>query len=181
MRFSAFPILGFAALSLLTTGCAGHAEFNKIKALIQDEKNEFTSQVVTNITQVLSLYGFALDLKEFSKLDDVYTEDTVVDLGRGPINGLEALKRYYITSAGNTTTQHSSQNVYVYDVTETSASALSDAVAVFFRQGPTYPGSNILLLNNNDTLTFYERFSDKLSRGDDGLWRISARVLTILV
>lgn len=182
MRFSAFSILGFATLSLLVNRCAGgHTQSNRIKALIQDQKNEFTSQAITNITQVLSLYGFVLDLKEFTALDYVYTKDCVVDLGRGPIYGLEALTKYYLNAAGNTTTFHASQNVYVADVTEDTASALSDAIAVFFRQGPTFPGSNILISGYNDTLTFYERFEDELSRGGDGFWRISKRTLTILV
>lgn len=74
-----------------------------------------------------------------------------------------------------------SANVYVSNITETTASAKSDAIVTRFGQGPKRPGTNILVLNNTQIQTYYERFEDKFVKERDGQWKIKARNLTIIV
>ena len=142
---------------------------------------ETRTDIITAITQTLSLYGLALDLKRLDDLKSVYTEDAVANLGRGPIKGRAALLEYYNNAQGNIPTHHVACNVYVKEIRKNRANVTSDAVAVLFGQGPTYPGTNILLLSHKQIEAFYERFDDEFVKGDDGLWRIQKRELTLIV
>ena len=160
---------------------ADSLEKSKINALLTLEKEGFDAISTVNITQVLSIYGYALDGKNYSALQDVYTDDVVANVATSPIIGLPALVRYYTETLGNIKTFRSSSSVLVFDITDTTATALSEGVAVYFGRGKPYLNTTVPLLSADDFLTFYERFEDKFTRGQDGLWKISERQLTILV
>lgn len=177
MRISFTSVAGFAALSLLT-GVCGHLSPAQVP---MEGLLESHTDIITAITQTLSLYGLALDLKKLDDLKNVYTEDVVANLGRGPIKGLPALLDYYTKAQGKIPTHHVAGNVYVQNITRTTAKVTSDAVATLFGDGPKYPGTDILVLSFDQIETFYERFEDEFVKGADGKWRIKKRDLTILV
>lgn len=176
MRVSS--IAGFAALSLLTTVCGSPVlQAQNALGLIPQPPAE----IIAAITQTLSLYGLALDLKHLDDLKSVYTDDAVANLGRGPISGLPALLDYYKKAQGEIPTHHVAGNVYVSEITPLTAKVQSDALATLFGKGPTYPGTDILLLSHDNIEAFYERFDDQFVRGLDGQWRIKKRELSLIV
>lgn len=177
MRISFTSAAGFAAFSLLT-GVWGHPNPAQVpmQGLLQS-----STEIIADITQTLSLYGLALDLKKLDDLKDVYTQDAVANLGRGPIKGLPALLDYYTKAQGKIPTHHVAGNVYVHEITRTTAKVTSDAIATLFGNGPTYPGTDILVLSHDQIEAFYERFDDEFVKGLDGKWRIKKRDLTLIV
>lgn len=179
MHISFSSILGFATLSLLTSVCAVPIS-DPQKSLGRLRKISET-KTITAINQKLSLYGFALDYNELDLLTDVYAEDVVANLGRGPIYGREKLVEYYTHSQGKIPAHHMSTNVYVSNITATTATVKSDALVTMFGQGPNYPGSDIVVLKHDQLEVFYERFEDHFVKEHDGEWRIKTRELTILV
>lgn len=180
MRISFTSVAGFAAWSLLTSVCAD-GSLNRLNQVPMELSAQSHTEIITAITQTLSLYGLALDLKRLDELKNVYTDDAVANLGRGPINGLPALLDYYQKAQGKIPTHHVGGNIYVTDITKHTAKVTSDAVATLFGDGPRYPGTNILLLSFDQVEAFYERFDDEFVRGPDGLWRIKKRELTLIV
>ncbi|MCJ1422167.1 hypothetical protein MMC29_000046 [Sticta canariensis] len=171
-------ILGFATLSLLTSVCAGPISIVQRSLGLPWKASE--TETITAINQKLSLYGLALDTKKFNLLKDVYTADCVVNLGLGPIYGLDKLLDYETKNQGKIPAHHFAANVYVSNITETSATVTSDAIATRFGQGPKYPGTDILVLKHDQLQAFYERFEDKFVKERDGQWRIKTRDLTII-
>ena len=179
MHITFSTILQFATLSLLTSVCASPIS-NSQKSLGLLPK-PFQTETITTINQKLSLFGFALDYKELDLLKDVYAEDVVANLGRGPIYGRDKLLEYYTSSQGKIPAHHIGTNVYVSDITLTTATVKSDALVTMFGQGPKYPGTDIVVLKHDQLEVFYERFEDKFVKELDGEWRIKSRELTILV
>lgn len=114
MCFSLPAILSFSTVALL--GCvsaAGSLENSKINALLTLEKEGFDAISTVNITQVLSLSGYALDGKNYSALQYVYTDDVVANVATSPIIGLPALVRFYTKTLGNIKTFRSSSSALV--------------------------------------------------------------------
>lgn len=177
MRISFTSVAGFTALSLLS-GVYAHVSLAQVPMELAAQSH---TEIIIAITQTLSLYGLALDLKNWDDLNSVYTENAVANLGRGPIKGRPALLDYYKKNQGNVPTHHVSGNIYVKSITQTTAKVTSDAVATLFGDGPKYPGTNILLLSHEQIEAFYERFDDEFVKGADGLWRIKKRELTLIV
>lgn len=177
MHISFTSVAGFAALSLFT-GVYGHLSPAQVpmQGLIESH-----TDIIAAVTQTLSLYGLALDLKKLDDLKNVYTEDAEANLGRGPIKGRQALLDYYTKAQGKIPTHHVAGNVYVHDITRTTAKVTSDAIATLFGDGPKYPGTDILLLAHDQIEAFYERFDDEFVKGADGKWRIKKRELTLIV
>ncbi|MCJ1424692.1 hypothetical protein MMC29_002580 [Sticta canariensis] len=180
MHISFSNILQFATLSLLTSVCASPISNSQKSLGLLPNPFESKTDTITAINQKLSLYGFALDYKELDLLKDVYAEDVVANLGRGPIHGREKLLEYYTNSQGKIPAHHFSSNVYVSDITSTTATVKSDALVTLFGEGPKYPGSDIVVLKHDQLEVFYERFEDKFVKERDGEWRIKTRELTIL-
>lgn len=172
-------IVGFATLSLLTGVCA--SPISNVQKSLDFFRKDSEAETISAINQKLSLYGFALDYKKLDLLKDVYTKDAVANLGRGPIVGRDKLLEYYTNAQGKIPTHHIGTNVYVSNITETTAFVQSDALATLFGQGPKYPGTDILLLKHDDVEAFYERFEDKFVKERDGQWRIKFRELTLIV
>lgn len=128
------------------------------------------------MTQLLSLFGQALDNKDFNALGDVFTDDGVVDQGGGfVINGLPAIEQFYRTAFQNASiaTQHTSHTVYGCNFTTKTASSTSYADARYFgpavvkRQGFLFP---------NTSAVYREKFVNQYVRTEGKNWKI-ARVL----
>ena len=181
MHISFSSILGFTTLSLLTSVCADSISIARKSLGHQGKASD--AETITAINQKLSLYSLALDLKEIYLLKEVYTEDVVVDLGLGtpPTIGLDKVLALETTAQGTIPAHHVSANVYVSNITQTTASVKSDAIVTRFGQGPKRPGTNILVLNSSQIQTYYERFEDKFVKERDGEWKIKTRNLTIIV
>lgn len=179
MRLSFVSSVGVVALSLFSGGVGAYGNVRDQQPI--QVLPESRASIIADISQTLSLYGLALDTKTLDDLKDVYTEDAVADLGRGPIKGLPALLDYYKNAQGKIPTHHVAGNVYVTNITQHSATVKSDALATLFGNGPKYPGTNILLLAFDQVEAFYERFDDEFVKGSDGKWRITTRKLSLIV
>lgn len=177
MRISLTSVTGFAAMSLLTSV---YARVGQAQVPIQLE-DQTDAEIITAITQTLSLNGLALDLKNFDDLNSVYTDDAVANLGRGPIEGLPAIVDYYKKAQSSNPTHRVAGNVYVKDITQDSAKVTSDSIETHFGDGPKYPGTDVLLLQHDQIEAFYGRYDDEFVKGDDGVWRIQKRQLTLIV
>lgn len=165
--------LGLLAISLLASIClgTGSAEISPYPKLSAD------SETTIEVTQILSLFGFLLDTKNFSALNYVFTDDVVVDsrplsgtATGNPSTGLASLEKFYERVYFNQTTQHVSESVLVYDLAQTTAKAVSYQSVVYFGQGALL----------GQIATFYEKLDDDLVKVD-GSWRISARTLILFV
>lgn len=167
MRFSLSALLGLSTVSLLFSTVLGHDITDKSLNKTLLYKVETTVQ----ITEILSLYGFLLDTRDFSLFNLVYTDDVVANVATPPITGLPALVKLYkdlFTNQGPTI--HASQNVLVYDVTATNAKAGSYNTVTYFGTGSLA----------GQIVTYYERFQDVFTKVD-GTWKISERTLTLYV
>lgn len=143
-------------------------------------RNDDLLTVVT-ATQVLSLFGIALDTKQFANLGEVFAEGAVLsEVGGNKVTGLPAIVDFYTSAFQNASiiTQHKSDTVFVYDLTKKTAKAISYANAVYF--GPPALNRGGFLFRNN-SVNFYERFDDNFVRGPGGGWKISQRNLTVVV
>lgn len=183
MQISLSSIIGFSAIAILTgLVSTSSLEKDKIHAIIEDRKEIFDAISTVNITQTLSLYGFALDGKNYSALEYVFTRDAVVREVSSSVVGLSELEKFYEQTLGNIKTLHTSANVLVFNITDKKATALSDEVVVYFgNSNRFFKNTTIPVLDSTSTLTFFERFEDQFRRGDDGIWRIWERQQTTLV
>lgn len=168
--YSSFPLL------LLLFVNIGSSQNNLSGRLRNDDL-----LTVATATQLLSLFGIALDIKQFANLGEVFAEEaTLTEVGGNKVIGLPAIVDFYTTAFQNESivTQHKSDTVFVYDLTKKSAKAISYANAVYF--GPPVEDRYGFLFRNN-SVNYYERFDDNFVRGPGGGWRISQRKLTIVV
>ena len=130
------------------------------------------TDAVIAITQGLSLYGLAIDTKNFTALKSAFTSDIVANVPPVPIIGLTNYESFLAGDLGPLKTQHITSNVFVYNITERTAKSTSYQQAVHI-------GSGKLL---GQIVTFYERFDDVWRRDlMDGSWKISERTLSIFV
>ena len=137
---------------------------------------------VVSITQLLSLFSISLDLKDFSALRNVFAPDAVLTGGGGadPITGIAAIEAFYTTTFQNQSlkTQHTSDTVYGYNFTDTTASSTSYATVAYF--GPAILERGGFLFPNT-SVVFRERFDSEYTKNADGALRISQQALTLLV
>lgn len=140
-----------------------------------------TSDIITlsSITQLLSLFSISLDKKDFSALRSVFSP-TAALLGNGdPITGIDAIVDFYTTVFQNATlkTEHTSDTVYGYDFTKTTAKSTSYATAVYFGPEILERGGGFF---SNTSVVFRERFENEYVKEKGAGWRISSQLLTIL-
>ena len=176
MQTSLVLSLCLAALSMLSDIANGQGGSELVPS-------EDTKTVVA-ATQLFSLFGIALDIKQFDLLGNVFTDDIVLSGSAGnaadPITNLADAIEFYTTQFENASivTQHKSDTVFVYDTSKTTARAISYANAVYFGE-PKFERGGALF--RNETANFYERFDDLLVKSPKSGWKISQRNLTIVV
>ena len=130
------------------------------------------TDAIVAITQGLSLYGLAIDTKNFTALAGAFTSDIVANVPPLPITGLAKYESFLAADLASLKTQHITSNVFAYNIAEGTAESISYQQAVHI-------GSGKLL---GQVVTFYERFDDVWRRDLlDGSWKISERTLNIFV
>lgn len=130
------------------------------------------TDAVVAITQGLSLYGLAIDTKNFTALAGAFTSDIVANVPPLPITGLAKYESFLAADLAPLKTQHITSNVFAYNIAGGTAESVSYQQAVHI-------GSGKLL---GKIVTFYERFDDVWRRDQvDGSWKISERTLSIFV
>jgi len=125
------------------------------------------------ITQLLSLFSQCLDNKDFNALGDVFADNVVLDQGGGfVVNGLPAIEQFYRTAFQNASiaTQHTSDTVYGYNFTATTASSTSYANARYF--GPAVVNRRGFLFPNQSA-TYREKFVNQYVRTEGKNWKIA--------
>ncbi|KAL8706256.1 MAG: hypothetical protein Q9201_000693 [Fulgogasparrea decipioides] len=162
--FAVFSVILTSVFLPLTGGA-----FNPSSASVS------ASDAVTlaSITQLLSLFSLLLDIKDFDALSNVYTNDAViVDAAAKPLTGLPAIKDFYRNTFQNASliTQHTSNTVYGYNFSSTTASSVSYAEAVYF--GPAVLEREGYLFSNS-SVVFREKFENDYVKESGGAWKIS--------
>ena len=130
------------------------------------------TDAIVAIAQGLSLYGLAIDTKNFTALAGAFTSDIVANVPPLPVTGLAKYESFLAADLAPLKTQHITSNVFAYNIAEGTAESISYQQAVHI-------GSGKLL---GQVVTFYERFDD-VWRKDlvEGSWKISERTLSIFV
>ncbi|KAG6988574.1 hypothetical protein G7Y79_00071g097450 [Physcia stellaris] len=108
------------------------------------------TDAITAITQGLSLYGLAIDTKNFTALEGAFTDDMVANVPPVPVIGLANYESFLAEDLVPLKTQHITSNVFVYNIRERTARSTSYQQAVHIGSG------NLL----GQIVTFYERFDD---------------------
>ncbi|KAL8947980.1 MAG: hypothetical protein Q9222_005788 [Ikaeria aurantiellina] len=165
-----FPSLLTPALALFsTTAQAQLANYGGFTP-----KNPTDAMTIGAIHNVLALFNYALDSKNFDALRDVYTDDIVARVAREPTNDIESLIKFYNgTALGDVVTQHTAHTIFVYDLGPQSAKSISYANALYFSK----IGEGQFFARDVDT--FYERYDDVWARQRDGGWKIRERSINI--
>ncbi|KAL8856141.1 MAG: hypothetical protein Q9178_007266 [Gyalolechia marmorata] len=138
---------------------------------------------ITAINQLLALFSISLDLKTFSDLSSVFAPNVQFFDRSGPggasIDGLPALLDFYTTIFGNASfqTQHTSDTVYAYDFTNTTAKSISYAEVAYFGPAVFERGGGSFV---NSSVIFRERLESDYVKLREG-WRVKTLSLTILV
>lgn len=130
------------------------------------------TDAIAAITQALSLYGIAIDTKNFTALSGVFTSDVVALVAPTPINNLAQYESFLASDLAPFKTQHITDNVFVYDIADGAAKSISYQQAVYFGSG-NFTGQIV---------TYYERFDDVFSKNlADGSWKSAKRSINIFV
>ena len=128
-----------------------------------------------NIRNKLSLYAIAIDKDDFNTLDQVFTQDVLIDYkypGGPTLNGLPAAKEYFTKALTGFNTQHTVSTITVEKGPEGDAEAISTAYIVGW-----YLGQESL---TGQAATIHGYYEDEwVKKGKDYLSR--KRTLTIFV
>ena len=117
-----------------------------------------------DITQLLNLYGHVIDLREWERLEELFTEDLVfdsTDTGGERVLGLARLRARWMAS-GRHPLAHHATNILIWDDPDGTVRAQSKGIGVGFR-------------GRVGTLTY----RDVLRRTPQG-WRIAERTATLV-
>ncbi|KAL8668075.1 MAG: hypothetical protein Q9202_000053 [Teloschistes flavicans] len=163
--------ISFAASALALFGLASSQLANYSSFTARTPTDAMT---ISSIHNVLALFNYALDSKNFEALRDVYTTDIVARVARVPTNDLDSLIKFYNgTALGDVVTQHTAHTIFVYDLQQESAKSISYANALYFSK---VQNGQIFA---RDVDTFYERYDDVWQRQKDGRWLIKERSINI--
>ncbi|KAL8729176.1 MAG: hypothetical protein Q9166_004915 [cf. Caloplaca sp. 2 TL-2023] len=145
-------ILPFAGMKSQMSNYSGFTSSNPTDAI-----------AIGSIHNVLALFNYALDTKNFDALRDIYTTDAIAKVARVPTSDLESLIEFYNgTALGDVFTQHIAHTVFVYAITHDTAKSISYANALYF--SPIEEGK----IFARDVDVLYERYDDswvKLTNG----------------
>lgn len=162
MHFSIQSLLGLSLLSLLASTC--HARPDLTRSLITNVS--FTTDIV-EINQLYNLLGLCIDDKALNEcFPYIFTEDVAYNTPRDRYSTLPVLIERSRIQLANRTTLYTPVNLFVFDITSTTAKVVTDLVVTYF-------GTRNLTTTLANT---YTRFNDTLvKRG--GLWKISSRTV----
>lgn len=152
MHFSIPTLLGLSCLPLLaSTGLA-----------TTYPASTDNTEAIVEINQFLSNYSHILDDKKYSDLSYILTEDAVFHLPNFNYSTRAIAEQRFSAEYLNKITLHTSANVFVYDISTTTATVLTDAVLTYFGQG------NL----TGQFFTNYNRIKYAMIK-ENGSWRIS--------
>ena len=141
-----------------------------------------TSQEVVAVDAIrntLAQYPFAIDGRNYDRLDQVFAETAVVNYSApvGVLSGLPAIKTIGDSLAMFNRTHHSYGTQYIKMCSPTSAISITYYTASHFltpELGPAFaPDTQVLYA--------YGQYQDTLAKQDDGTWRITYRNLVYQV
>lgn len=125
MRFSIPSFLGLSCLSLLaSTGLA---------ATIPRSHDD--TEIIVDIYQLFNNYSRILDDKSYADLSYILTEDAAFYLPTFNYTSRATAESRYESEFLNKTTLHTVENIFVYDITSTSASVVGDGITTYFGTG----------------------------------------------
>lgn len=122
MRFSISSLLGLSLLA--TTGLA-----NPVSRSSDD------TAAIVEIHQLLNHYSQILDDKTYSDLSSVLIEDAVFHLPTLNYTGRATAETRYASEFEGKITLHTVENVYVSNITTTTATVVGSGVTIYFGQG----------------------------------------------
>ncbi|MCJ1463160.1 hypothetical protein MMC07_001765 [Pseudocyphellaria aurata] len=152
MRFSVPSFLGLSCLSLLaSTGLAW--------GLPTSNSN---TDVIVEIYQLINNYSIILDDKTYSDLSQIITDDAVFVLPTLTYSTRATAESRYESEFENKTTLHTVQNLFVSNITPTTANVTGDGVTTYFGSG-NYSGQSLVQWSR----IYYVVIKD------DGSWKIN--------
>lgn len=178
LSFTRFLTLGFLPQIILSQSIT-NATDDPTNALSESPQFDVVPPYLTGdtdaivaITQAISLYGLALDTKNFTALSGAFTSNVNASVTTSPITSLAQYESFLASDLAPYKTQHISFNVFAYDIINGTAKSISYQQAIYFGSG------NL----TGQVVTYYERFFDNWVKDlTDGSWKIVRRVLTIFV
>ncbi|KAG7004480.1 hypothetical protein G7Y79_00025g057660 [Physcia stellaris] len=176
LSFARFLALGLLPRIILSQGIT-NATDDPTNALSESPQFDVVPPYLTGdtdaivaITQGLSLYGLALDTKNYSALSGAFTSNVNASVAPFPITSLAQYESFLTSDLAPYKTQHVSDNVFAYDFINGTAKSISYQQAIYFGSG------NL----TGQVVTYYERFFDNwVKELSDGSWKIARRILTI--
>ena len=168
------PLISILALFTLLPS-PGSTQGNYTSTFLRSDADTLAS-----INQLLSLFSIALDVKNFPALRDVFAPDAQLAGGGTPIEGLPAIEDFYRNTFQNASlnTQHTSDTVFGYNFSDTTASSTSYANAIYFGPAVLERGGELF---SNTSVMFREKLENEYVRVQDGSWKVSKQELQILV
>lgn len=152
MHFSIKSLLGFSCLSLLaSTGLA--------TGISQSSDN---TEAIVEIYQLLNYYSQILDGKTYSDLSYILTEDAAFHLPTLNYTTRAVAEQRYESEFLNKVTLHTAQNIFVQDISATTATVLAAGLTTYFGQG------NL----TGDFVTDYSPITYIMTK-ENGSWMIS--------
>ncbi|KAJ9612978.1 hypothetical protein H2200_002919 [Cladophialophora chaetospira] len=130
---------------------------------------------VDAIRNTLAQYPFAIDGKNYDRLDKVFTQNAVVNYSApiGVLSGLPAIKTIADGLAMFNRTHHSYGTQYIKICSPSSAIAITYYTASHFLTpdlGPTFAP-------DTQALYAYGQYQDTLAKQNDGTWKVTYRNL----
>ena len=128
---------------------------------------------VDAIRNTLAQYPFAIDDKNFDRLDRVFTEDAVANYGApiGVLAGLPAIKTIADGLAQFNRTHHSYGTQYIKICSPISAIAITYFTSSQFLTAEV----GATLVPDTKVLYAYGQYQDTLAKQNDGTWKITYR------
>lgn len=176
------PSLGTADTTTNHTAPSGHCPTLDLAPLTVHDLANIVPSITTQdvvavdaIRNTLAQYPFAIDGKNFDRLDRVFTADAVVNYSApiGVLSGLPAIKTIGQSLAMFNRTQHSYGTQYIEICSPVSSIAVTYYTASHFLTpalGPTFaPDTQVLYA--------YGQYQDTLAKQSDGTWKVTYRNL----
>lgn len=135
-----------------------------------------TSDDRGTIDDLLARYAFAIDLREWDDLRDVFAKDAEIEYSGGTQchAGIDAIVEFFRTTAGRVAaTQHLLHTALIRATGPDTATGLTHVTAHHVAHGSSRPAPATA------TYTVTGTYTDRFTRTTDG-WRIAARRLDLL-
>jgi uncharacterized protein (TIGR02246 family) len=138
-------------------------------------RNPLRAEDRDEIADLLARYCFAIDLRDWDRLCEVFGRDAVITYsGPRTTTGIDAIVDFFRTKASvAAATQHLLQTSQVWATGPDGAAGLTHVTAHHVPDGAARPADEA------STYTVTGTYADEFIRTDEG-WRIARRVLTLL-